>query len=89
MILSRFGVEIDRTTLAIWMVRSGELVQPLINRLEEGLLEQPYIHMDETPFQVLNEVGKTAQSKSYMWVRSAGSPGNKSISFDYDPSRSS
>ena len=40
-----------------------------------------------TPVQVLNEVGKTAESKSYMWVRSAGSPDQRITLFDYDPSR--
>jgi len=88
-ILSRFGIEMDRTTLANWMVKCGQLVQPLINRIEERLLESPYLHMDESPVQVLNEKGKPAQSKSYMWVRCAGPPGNRLILFDYDPSRSS
>jgi len=86
-ILSRFGIDMNRTTLANWMIRCGELVQPLINRFEDYLLSQPYLHMDETPVQVLNEVGKTATSKSYMWVRSAGPPENRIILFDYDPSR--
>jgi len=86
-ILNRFGIEMNRTTLANWMIKVGELVQPLINRFEEQLLSQPYIHMDETPVQVLNETGKTAESKSYMWVRSAGSPDRRITLFDYDPSR--
>jgi transposase len=88
-ILNRFGIEINRTKLPNWMIKCGQLVPPLINRLEEGLLAQPNIHMNETPVQVLNEAGKSAQSKSYMWVRSGGPPGNKAILFDYDPSRSS
>ncbi|MGB5706502.1 MAG: IS66 family transposase [Arenicellales bacterium] len=87
-ILRRFGIEMDRTTLANWMVRCGQLVQPLINRMEDHLLSAPYVHVDETPVQVLNEAGKTAQSQSYMWVRSAGPPGKRLILFDYDPSRS-
>jgi transposase len=87
-ILGRFGIEMNRTTLANWMIRCGELVQPLINRFEERLLEAPFIHMDETPVQVLNEVGKSATSKSYMWVRSAGPPGKRITLFDYDASRS-
>ena len=66
-ILKRFGIELDRTTLSNWMIKCGQLVQPLINRFEDHLLSQPYLHMDETPVQVLNEAGKTAQSKSYMW----------------------
>lgn len=67
-ILKRAGLELNRTNLANWMIRSGELVQPLINLLQERLLEQPVIHLDETTVQVLNEPGKTAQSQSYMWV---------------------
>lgn len=86
-ILSRFGVDMNRTTLANWMIKCGELVQPLINRFEEQLLSQPFIHMDETPVQVLNEQGKSATSKSYMWVRSAGPPGQKITLFNYDSSR--
>ncbi|MCK5921206.1 MAG: IS66 family transposase [Methylococcales bacterium] len=86
-ILKRFGIELDRTTLSNWMIRCGTLVQPLINRIEEQLLISSYLHMDETTVQVLKEAGKTAQSKSYMWVRSAGPPGARMILFDYDPSR--
>jgi len=59
-ILSRFGIDMNRTTLANWMIQCGELVHPLINRLEEQLLSQPFIHMDETRVQVLNEVSKPA-----------------------------
>jgi len=76
-ILGRFGIEMSRTTLANWMIKCGELLQPLINRFEEQLLSQPYLHMDETPVQVLNEAGKAAESKSYMWVRSAGLPNQR------------
>lgn len=86
-ILGRFGIEMNRTTLANWMIRCGELLQPLVNRFEEQLLSESFIHMDETPVQVLNEAGKAAESKSYMWVRSAGPPGKRLILFDYDASR--
>jgi transposase len=87
-ILSRFDVDINRSTLANWMIKCGELIQPLINCFDEQILSQPVIHMDETPVQVLNEKGKSAESKSYMWVRHAGPPGQRITLFDYDPSRS-
>ncbi|WP_339084305.1 IS66 family transposase [Teredinibacter turnerae] len=64
----RIGIELDRTNMANWMVTCGELVQSLINLLIEHLHKQTYLHLDETPLQVLDEPGKTAQSKSYMWV---------------------
>jgi transposase len=44
--------------------------------------------MDETPVQVLNEQGKSAEPKSYMWVRYGGPPDQRITLFDYDPSRS-
>lgn len=83
----RIGIELDRTNLAIWMVKSGELIQPLINLLHEHICQQPIVHMDETTVQVLEEPGKTAQSKSFMCC--IGHFEDKpAVIFDYDPSRS-
>ncbi|NDY96433.1 IS66 family transposase [Wenzhouxiangella limi] len=86
--LKRLGIELDRTTLAHWMIQSGQLVQPLINRLSELILEQPVIGMDETTVQVLKEPDKTPQSTSYMWVMGAGPPGQRLRVFHYEPTRS-
>jgi transposase len=52
-ILRRMGVDIPRATLANWMIRSGTLIQPLINLLRDRLLEYDIIQMDETTVQVL------------------------------------
>lgn len=64
----RINIELSRTNLANWMVKAGELVQPLIDHLHQHLRQQPVVHMDETTLQVLDEPGKPAQSKSYMWL---------------------
>ena len=83
----RHGIEIRRGTLAFWMIRMGELFQPLINLLSEDCISSSYLQMDETKVQVLKENGKRAESLSYMWVRAR--PGLKPIIlFDYDPTRS-
>ena len=71
-IFKRLGVELPRATLAQWMIRLGVLVQPFINLLRDQLLEYDLVQMDETPVQVLKEPGKTASSKSYMWVQKGG-----------------
>lgn len=64
----RINIELSRTNLANWMVKAGELVQPLIDHLHQHLQQQPVVHMDETTLQVLDEPGKPAESKSYMWL---------------------
>lgn len=86
--LERIGLECSRATLARWMVRCGELVQPLINLLRDALLAAGYIQCDETTVQVLKEPGKAAQSTSYMWVQRSALPERPVILFDYDPTRS-
>ena len=86
-ILQRIGVDIPRATLANWMIRCGQLVQPLINLLRDYLLAYDIIQMDETTVQVLKEPGKSAQSKSYLWLQRGGPPDEPVTLFDYDPTR--
>jgi transposase len=84
---ARIGLELDRTTQANWMMKCGALIQPLINLIQEQMLEEPVLHMDETRVQVLTEPGRSPQSQSYMWVlRSVVQP---AVLFHYAPTRSS
>lgn len=85
----RIGVEIPRNTLAGWMIKCGALIEPLINLMQDRLLDHDIIQMDETTVQVLKEKGRAAQSKSYMWVRRGGPPDRPIILFDYEQSRGS
>lgn len=85
-IFKRIGITLDRGNLANWMIRCGELAQPLINLLIEQIREKPVVHMDETTLQVLKEPGKTPQSKSYLWLM-ASFDEHPMIVFHYDPRR--
>jgi transposase len=85
----QMGVDITRQTMARWMVKCAEECMPVWNILSERLLESFYVSCDETHTQVLKEDGKTAESKSWMWVRSTPYGKNKIVLFDYDPHRSS
>lgn len=87
-ILERIGVDLPRATLAYWMIRMGDAIQPLINLLRDRLLAHDLIQIDETTVQVLKEPGKPATSKSYLWAQKGGPPDSPVILFDYDPSRS-
>ena len=86
-VLNRSGIDIPRNTLAQWMIKSGELIQPLINLLQDHLLTYPVIQSDETGVQVLNEPDKPPISKSYMWVRVGGPPLRPIRLFHYADSR--
>ena len=87
-IFKRIGVELDRTTLANWMVRCGQLIQPLINLIHEKMLDQTILHADETRVQVLNEPGRAAETQSFMWVLRSTMPTCSAVLFHYEPTRS-
>ena len=84
----RIGIELDRSTLADWMKKCGLILQPLINLIHEKILEQKYLHMDETVVQVLNEPNRAAESQSYMWVLRSTLPTCAAVLFQYEPTRS-
>jgi len=86
-VLARSGIELPRNTLASWMIKAGNLIQPLINLLEDHLLAYPVLHCDETTVQVLKEPDKAATSHSYMWVRVGGPPTQPIRLFHYAASR--
>ena len=87
-ILDRYGLDISRGTLAFWMIRLGCLIIPLINLMDEILMDYDILQIDETPVQVLKEDGRAATTQSRMWVRRGGPPGKQIILFHYDPTRS-
>lgn len=83
----RIGVVLLRATMAYWMIRCGDLVEPLIAKMHATQMAHDVIQMDETTVQVLKEKGRSPQSQSYMWVRRGGPPDKPVILFDYEPSR--
>jgi transposase len=83
----RLGLNLPRATTANWMIKLAEAVIPVINLLNDHLLDGPLIHCDETTLQVLRS-DKAPSSDHFMWVRAGGSPERKVLLFDYAPSRS-
>ena len=87
-ILSRYGGDISRATLANWVIALAKQLQPLMNLMREHQHTGSVIMADETRVQVLKEPDKPVTSDKFMWVTLGGPPGEKSILFEYDPSRS-
>lgn len=48
----------------------------------------PVVQMDETPVQVLGEMGKKNTSRSYMWVTRGGDPKHSVLLYQYHRRRS-
>lgn len=83
----RLGLSLPRATTANWMIKLGEAVIPVINLMNDHLLDGRLIHCDETTLQVLRS-GKATPSDHFMWVRAGGPPERPILLFDYGPSRS-
>ena len=68
----RYGVAINRKNMAHWMIRlSEEYLSLLYDYLHQKLYEYHVIQADETPCLVTKD-GRSAGSKSWMWVYRSG-----------------
>jgi len=91
-LFKQYGIELSRKTMSDWMIRSGEILQPIYQRLKEDQLQQSVMHADETPLKVIHE----DKSRCYMWVYCTGSDSPNDypnappniVLYDYRASRS-
>lgn len=84
---TRYGFKLSRSSMCNWTQDASLRSQPIIDLLRECLLCGPFIQIDETPFQVLREPGRSFSSKSYMWLFRGGPPGKEVVLYRYDPGR--
>lgn len=84
------GVNLSRATMANWILAaSRDWLVPLVDLMHQKLLQEKYLHADETPVQVMNEEGRKNTTDSYMWVYSTGQHCKHPIRiFEYQPGRS-
>ena len=85
----RHGIMLNRQTTSNWLIRcSQDWLQPVYDALKQKLKAHEVLHSDETILQVLREPGKSAQSKSYMWVyRTSGDAEHPIVLLEYQPNR--
>lgn len=83
----RLDVDLGRNSMCSWAMKVAEQCQPLLQLFRENLRAGPLINVDETTVQVLNEPGKKASTKSYMWIFRGGDPSKPSLLFQYSRSR--
>jgi transposase len=87
-ILKRYGVEVSRQTLCCWAVKVAELCRPLLELMEKDVLQGFQINADETTLQVLQEPGREATTRSYMWLFRGGTGQRPVIIYQYHERRS-
>ena len=81
-ILKGLGSDIPDNTLGNWVMRSGEVLEPVGMALQQEIKQMSYLQVDETPVKVLE-----SDKKGYMWCYLSPLPGQKLIQFRFHLSR--
>jgi transposase len=84
------GVFISRQTMSNWVILCSErYLEPVYELLKMHLLAEGILHGDETVVQVLRELARAAQTKSYEWVYRTGAWARRRITiYEYQQTRS-
>ena len=85
----RDGIKLTRQTLSNWTINvTNNYLKHIYNRMHEIIVEKDILHADETEVEVLNEPGREAIQKSYMWMYRTGQyDDTPMVLFDYQPGR--
>jgi len=83
-LLREAGVDISRATMCGWVMRVGEMLQPVVGAMRKELLAGSYIQADETPVDVQTHDKRGQNHQAYLWQY--GTPGGATV-FDFRMSR--
>lgn len=85
----RQGIIILRQTMANWCIFvADKWLKPIYTLLCAVLLAYDINHADETTFQVINEPGRKASTKSYLWIYLTGKHADfQVVLFEYSETR--
>lgn len=84
--LEKYGhaVEISRKTMASWMIQLVTPLQPVFNLMKDHIIDYNIASIDATTLQVLNEPGRPAKRKSYLYCLRGGPPDMPAILYSYN-----
>ena len=83
-LLREAGVDISRATMCGWVMRVGEMLEPVVGAMRKELLAGSYIQADETPVDVQTHDKRGQNHQAYLWQY--GTPGGATV-FDFRMSR--
>ena len=84
-IIKRHGVDISVSTMCDWVGRCAGLLEPLVKRSRELILQSPKINTDDTTIPVKSKNRKYSTYNGYLWVYIGA---KKNVVFDFTPTRS-
>ena len=84
MLAREADVAISRATMTGWVMRVGDLLIPLVERMRRALLAGSYLQADETPVDVQVKDGRGQNHQAYLWQYGAPSG---SVVFDFQLGR--
>ena len=82
------NISITRGTLSNWMIKSANLLTPLVKLMEADIHNYDIAYADETPLQVLKEKDRLPTQKTYMWLFIGGPPDKRAFVYQYHATRS-
>jgi transposase len=83
--LSRFGVNLSRSTLCDWLAQSAGLLRPLWELLRARVLQSRVIQTDDTPVRVQAQAASAAH-QGRLWVE-VGDVDHPGLVYLYSPNR--
>ncbi len=80
----RYGITCSRQTMARWAIELQPALQPLYNLCKDLIIDYDIASSDATSLQVLQEPGRAAQTKSYVYCMRGGPPDKSVVLYDYN-----
>lgn len=80
----RHGIDCSRQTMSRWLIDLMFPMRPMHNLLKDGVIDYDVASCDATMFQVLNEPGRRAETKSYAYCIRGGEPGKEVVLYEYN-----
>jgi transposase len=80
----RYGIDCSRQTMARWVIDLMAPLQPFYNLFKDEAIGYDVASCDATTLQVLNEPGRAAETKSYVYCIRGGPPTKSVVLYDYN-----
>ena len=80
----RHGIDCSRQTMARWLIDLMTPLRPIYNLFKDSVIDYDVASCDATTLQVLQEPGRKAETKSYVYCIRGGPPDQSVILYDYN-----